>query len=312
LTIDAEYNIISTIYYSYERACIVDIRTLGYFVAVAEELSITRAAERLCISQPPLSSQMKNLEKELNTVLFIRGKRQLQLTDSGKLLYRRAKEILALTDKASDEIISMSREMSGTVSIGLVEGSAPNIAAEWIEQFLLQHPHVRFKIVDGNSAELVDKLRSGLISIAIVVAPFDSTFLNCFKVGSEKLHAFMSDEHPLASGGSTVTLEELKDQPLIVPSRYASADTLYKWFREVDAEPNIVCEMDNYLDMAALVRRNVGISLFPKTDFVINPSIVSKDIEDSGRSIDYHFVWLKNRALPNVEEKFIDFVKAGL
>ena len=74
----------------------MDLRTLSYFVVIAEELNITKAAEKLCMSQPPLSSQIKNLEEELDTVLFIRGKRHLQLTDAGKLLYRHAKEILSL------------------------------------------------------------------------------------------------------------------------------------------------------------------------------------------------------------------------
>ena len=84
----------------------MDLKTLSYFVAVAEELNITKAAEKLHMSQPPLSSQIKALERELNTVLFIRGRRSLQLTDSGRLLYRRAKELLSLADKASSEIIS--------------------------------------------------------------------------------------------------------------------------------------------------------------------------------------------------------------
>ena len=99
----------------------MEIRVLRYFVTVAEELNITRAAEKLNISQPPLSSQIKALEQELNTTLFIRGKRHLQLTDSGKLLYRHAKEILSLSDKASDEIRLMGKAMNGTISIGLVD-----------------------------------------------------------------------------------------------------------------------------------------------------------------------------------------------
>ena len=141
----------------------MDIRTLYYFVTVAEELNITKAAEKLCMSQPPLSSQMKALEEELDTVLFIRGKRHLQLTESGKLLYRHAKEILSLVNKTSEEIRAMGKGMQGRISIGLVEGSAPNIAAEWIETFAKNFSHVEFSIVDGNSDELIAKLRSGLI-----------------------------------------------------------------------------------------------------------------------------------------------------
>ncbi len=288
----------------------MDLRTLSYFVTVAEELNITKAAEKLCMSQPPLSSQIKGLEQELNTVLFIRGKRHLQLTESGQLLYRRAKELLSLADKASSEIISMSQGMKGTISIGLVEGSAPNIAAEWIAEFIENYPQVHFRIMDGNSDELISKLRSGLISLAVITSPCDQTLLNSFPVGTEKMTAFMSRDNPLAKKeGSTISFSELKGQPLIVPSRKSLIDMIYKWFREVDSEPRIVCEMDNYLDVAALAGRNVGISIFPKTSYILNPMLVAKEIVDPEREIEYLFVWLKGRPLPTLEEAFIDHVK---
>lgn len=85
----------------------MDLRTLRYFTVVAEELNITHAAERLCMSQPPLSNQMKALEEELGTKLFIRGKRQLQLTDAGRLLLLRATQILDMTEKAQHEVMSL-------------------------------------------------------------------------------------------------------------------------------------------------------------------------------------------------------------
>lgn len=291
----------------------MDLKNLSYFVTVAEELNITKAAEKLHMSQPPLSGQIKSLEQELNTVLFIRGKRSLQLTDSGRLLYRRAKEILSLANKASGEIISMSQGMTGTISIGLVEGSAPNIAAEWIEQFAAQHPQVRFRIMDGNSDELISKLRSGIISLAVITSPCDHSLLNCFSVGKEKMTAFMSKDNPLAAvSGDTLDLCLLRGQPLIVPTRAAIIEMIYKWFKEIDSEPRIICEMDNYLDVAALAGRNIGISIFPKTAYVLNPGIVAKEIINPERYIEYNFVWLKGHPLPRIEEAFIDFVKERL
>lgn len=291
----------------------MDLRGLSYFVTIAEELNITRAAEKLHMSQPPLSSQIKSLEKELNATLLIRGKRSLQLTDAGKLLYRRAKELLGLANKASSEIISMNRDMAGMISIGLVEGSAPNIAAEWISQFALQHPQVQFRILDGNSDELINKLRSGIINLAVITAPYEQSLLNSFSAGKEKMTAFMNKNNPLASyPGDTLDFSLLKDQPLIIPSRKTVIDMIYKWFREINSEPHIVCEMDNYLDVVALAGKNVGISIFPKTSYVLNPSIVAKEIVNPSREIEYLFVWLKGRPLPRVEEAFIDHVKDKL
>ena len=288
----------------------MDLRTLRYFVTVAEELNITKAADKLSMSQPPLSFQMKALEKELETELFIRGKRHLQLTESGRLLYRHAKEILNLAEKTSSEIRSMNNGISGTISIGLVEGSAPNIAASWIAEFMKRYPGISFRIMDGNSDELIEKLRSGLVNLAIITSPCDQTLLNSFKVGQEKMHAFMSSENPLAKiPGNTICLSDLKDQPLIVPSRQAIVDMIYKWFKEIKAEPKIVCKMDNYLDVAALAGKNIGISIFPKTSYIFNPQIITKEITESERIIEYLFVWLKGKPLPSIDETFIDYVK---
>ena len=101
----------------------MELRTLHYFTTVAEELNITRAAERLNMSQPPLSKQIINLEEELGVRLFTRGKRHLSLTDAGIVFYRRAKQILDLCDMSKEEISSLEG-LSGTIHISLVEGRA--------------------------------------------------------------------------------------------------------------------------------------------------------------------------------------------
>ena len=292
---------------------IMELRVLKYFVTVAEELNITRAAEKLNISQPPLSNQIRALEEELDTVLFIRGKRHLLLTESGQLLYRHAKEILSLSEKTSNEIRQMGKDLSGTISIGLVEGSAPDIASKWIESFIRKYPDIKFRIMDGNSDELIERLRSGLINLAVITSPCDQTLLHSFKVGQEKMTAFMSKDNPLSRlPGETIDLALLKDQSLIVPSRESINDMIYEWFKEINAEPRIVCRMDNYLDVAALAGCNVGVSLFPKTSYVLNQQIVAKEIVNSGRLVEYLFVWLKGKPLPLADETFIDFVRKSL
>lgn len=288
----------------------MDFKTLTYFITVAEELNFSKAAEKLYMSQPPLSNQIKALERELDTLLFVRGGRFLQLTESGKLYYRHAKEILALADKASSEVKALGKGMTGKISIGLVEGAAPNIASKWIESFVHIFPGIRFKIVDGNSDELVDKLRSGLIDLAVITNPCDHTLLNCIKVGQERITAFMSKDNPLAQlPENTIALSCLKNQPLLVPSRKSYIDMIYDWFKEIESIPNIICEMDNYLDVVALSESNIGISLFPRTSYVFNSQIVTKEVVDSERYVDYMFVWLKGKPLSLAYETFIDYVK---
>ncbi len=287
----------------------MELRTLRYFVTVAEELNITRAAGLLNISQPPLSQQLKNLEEELDTVLFIRGKRRLELTESGKMLYQRAKDILSLSEKTEAEIRSLKAGMTGTVSIGLVEGMAPDIAAEWFSGFLKEHPQVRFRILDGNSDDLIEKMRGGLIGLAVITAPYDQQLLNSFQVGQERMAALMRRDHPLAERES-LSAEDLLPEPLIVPSRKAHVDTIRRWFRGTGENPGIICEMDNYLDAAALAGRGVGISIFPQTAYVMNDSLIQKEILAPNTAVDYLFVWRKGHQLSLLEETFIDYVKA--
>ena len=289
----------------------MELRTLRYFVTVAEELNITRAASLLNISQPPLSQQLKNLEEELNTVLFVRGKRQLTLTESGQMLYQRAKDILSLSEKTEAEIRSLKAGMTGTVSIGLVEGMAPDIAAEWFAGFLKEHPQVHFRILDGNSDDLIEKMRGGFIGLAVITAPYDQQLLNSFPVGQERMVALMRHDHPLAMReGNSLEIEDLLPEPLIVPSRKAHVDSIRRWFRKTGQNPDIICEMDNYLDAAALAGRGVGISIFPQTAYIMNDSLVSKEILAPNTAVDYLFVWRKGHQLSLLEETFIDFVKA--
>ncbi len=288
----------------------MDIRVLEYFVTIAEELNITKSAAKLNMSQPPLSMQIKKLEEELGTVLFIRGKTGLELTESGKFLYRRAKDIIHLNNKAKDEIIAMSKGITGTIAIGLVEGAALNIAAEWFAGFIKDYPGVRFRIVDGNSDDLTEKLRSGLISLAVITPPYDQLLLNGFMVGNGKMAAFMNCDHPLArQKGDTLSIRDIKDQNIIVPRRKTTIDLIYSWFREVDEEPNIICETDSSLDAAILAGKGLGISLFPKTTFIIDDMLVSKELEGEDKKLEYLFAWCKGRQLPVVEELFLDYVK---
>ena len=177
----------------------MELRTLRYFVAVAQELNITRAAEKLRMSQPPLSNQIKGLEEELGATLFIRGKRHLRLTEEGSLLYRRAVQLLELADKTKAEFETLGEGISGMLCLGMIEGRAPYFAARWIAGFHEEFPLVRFSLWNGSSDDVLDRLNKGLIDLALIAAPYDSEHLNGLPVGSEPWVAIISREHPLAA-----------------------------------------------------------------------------------------------------------------
>ena len=288
----------------------MDLRTLKYFTVVAEELNITHAAERLCMSQPPLSNQMKALEEELGVKLFIRGKRQLQLTDAGRLLLLRATQILDMTDKAQHEVMSLEGGMSGTINLGIVEGRAPFLIARWISGFKEEFPKVKYSMWNGSSDDVLDRLRQGLVDLAVIAAQYDTEHLEGITVGRGPWVAIMSRTNELAQiPGDEIPLQSLAGKPLIVPSRPSRIDAIRAWFAEADAEPNIICTLSNYLDAVAMSELDIGITIFPRTTYTPNDLLVTKIITEPARQIEYVLVRMKNREPSELMTEFINFVR---
>lgn len=288
----------------------MELRTLHYFITVAQELNITRAAEKLNMSQPPLSNQIKGLEEELGAQLLIRGKRHLELTEEGALLLRRALQIQELTDKTRQEIASLREGMTGTIYLSMVEGQAPFLAAKWIAGFREEFPRVRYNLWNGSSDDVLDRLRKGLADLAVIAAPYDTEHLEGFPVGREPWAAMLHPDHPLARGsGDAIPLSSLVGEPLIVPSRKSRVEAIRHWFGEIGAEPRILCEMSNYMDAAALTSQGVGISIFPQTTGISNGLVVSKVVTRPSRQVEYILVWNKGQTPSGLTREFIRYVK---
>ncbi len=288
----------------------MELRTLRYFTVVARELNITRAAEKLNMSQPPLSNQIKALEEELGVRLFIRGKRHLELTEEGALLLRRAVQMQELADKTQQEIASLREGMTGTIYLSMVEGRAPFLAAQWIAGFREEFPLVRYNLWNGSSDDVLDRLRKGLADLAVIAAPYDTEHLEGFPVGREPWAAMLHPDHPLAQGpGDTIPLSSLVGEPLIVPSRKSRIESIHRWFGEIGAEPQILCEMSNYMDAAALSSQGVGVSIFPQTVGVSNGLVVSKVVTQPARQVEYILVWNKGQAPSGLTREFIRYVQ---
>ena len=288
----------------------MELRTLRYFTVVAQERNITRAAELLNMSQPPLSNQMHNLESELGVQLFIRGKRRLTLTAEGELLLRRARQLLDLEEKTQQELAAMQNGMSGTVNLGLVEGRAPYLAARWIAGFQEEFPLVRYNLWNGSSDDVLDRLHKGLADLAVIATPYDTEHVEGFSVGGESWAAMIPNSHPLAQlPGPEVPLASLVGQPLIVPSRKSRIQAIRQWFGEIGQEPDILCEMSNYVDAVALTEQGVGISIFPQTTFTPNDLLVSKVITHPPRQVEYVLVWSKEQTLSPAAEEFRNYVQ---
>ena len=288
----------------------MDLRTLRYFTVAAQELNITRAAQKLHMSQPPLSHQLRLLEEELGAPLFVRGKRRLQLTEEGAALLRRANELLDLAEKARQEIREMKNGIAGTLDLGMVEGRAPFLCARWIAGFRDEFPLVRYRLWNGSSDDVLDRLQKGLADLAVIAAPYDTEHLDGFVVGEEPWVAILPRANPLAAlPGDSIPLARLVGQPLIVPSRRSRIQAIRQWFGEIGAEPEILCEMSNYLDAVALTEQGVGVSIFPQTTYTPNDLVVSRVIIGPARRAQYVMVRLRDRRPTALAQAFLDYVQ---
>lgn len=290
----------------------MDLRQIQYFLTVAEERNITRASEKLHISQPPLSRAIMDLEDELGCSLMIRGKRHISLTPEGLALKRRGEQLLTLTDMTKSEIASIKKGVSGTLYLGHVDAGGPNLAAEWLESFSKKYPDVTYNLWCGTVDDLNDRMRSGLIDLAVTMTPVSSDLVESIPIYSEYWVAIIPSGHPLANAKKqTVTIPELADDDLIISSRRSREEEVRGWFRNTDKEPHFVVKTAHSSNAAKLVERRMGIALFPASvakNIPAGTDVVIKKILPEIK-VDYLLSWDAKKPLSALANKFIDHVR---
>ena len=168
----------------------MDLKRLYYFITVVNEGNISHAAKKLHMSQPPLSTQMHLLEKELSCVLFERGSRQIHLTEAGKLLYERALTMLELSNQTKKELLDYQNGTSGSLRLGVISSVSCTLLNQWIKNFHHQHPEIHFELFEANTYQLLEQLKANIIEIAIVRTPFHAASFDCiFLQGDSPLFA---------------------------------------------------------------------------------------------------------------------------
>ena len=151
----------------------MELRVLGYFLAVAREENFTRAAQQLHVTQPTLSRQIADLEEELGVKLFVRSNHNIILTEDGMILKRRAQEILSLADKTKRDFLQKDETLSGTVSIGSGEFRSTEYLAKMIAAFHQKYPNVQYEIYSGNAHNIRDYIERGFLDVGLMSEPID-------------------------------------------------------------------------------------------------------------------------------------------
>lgn len=236
----------------------MDIRVLRYFLTVAREENITRAAESLHITQPSLSKQLMELEQELGKQLLVRGKRKLTLTDDGVLLRKRAEEIVALLEKTEQEL-SADTALGGKISIGGLPGKRVLQAAA---ELRAEHPDVSFDFYSGDACEIIERLDHGSLDFAVLIEPVDAVKYDYVSLGERARWGLIMPDNCELAMKPAIKREDLCSVPLILHKRVGLQRTIEHW-AQTDLDHMNVAATYNVLngDPAALVRSGLGYVL---------------------------------------------------
>lgn len=239
----------------------MELRELKYFLAVAREQSISKAAEALFVTQPNLSRQMQNLEKEIGQQLFIRGTRKITLTEAGHLLCKRAEEIMELYNKTESELNAPVTDISGVVHIGGGESYVMGLIAKAAHNVQRDYPNVKLSLFSGDSGTVSERLDKGLIDFGIFIEPFDLSKYDYLRLPlTDSWGVLMRKESPLAQK-EYITPEDLWDKPIILSRQAHGKNMVTEWFKKDPTELNIVATGNLLYNMSLLVEEGLGYAV---------------------------------------------------
>ena len=286
----------------------MELRLLEYFLTVVREENISKAAEVLHVTQPTLSRQMKELEDELHTTLFIRGKR-LTLTDSGVMLRRRAEEVVSLMNKIDSEFREQE-EISGVISVGSGGLMATKILPELIEHFRERYPLVSFDIITGNADLIKERLEHGLLDFGILLEPVDIEKFDYLRLPTKEVWGVLFPADHKFACEQAITRKQLKELPLVLTSRTALRSEIEEWLRYPVSELDVIATMNLIDNVAPLAERGIAcvltiegaVELFDPARFAFRPLTP----ELSMTSV---LAWKKLSPYSGAAGKFLEYIK---
>lgn len=239
----------------------MELRVLRYFLIVAREENITRAAQLLHITQPTLSRQLMQLEEELGVKLFHRSKHHIILTEDGLLLKQRAQEMIMLSDKTIQELSHRSDVLSGEIAIGCGESRNMSFLAEQMKSFNKLYPQVKFSIYSATTDDIKDRIEKGLLDMGLLMEPVNIVRYEFIHMPLREKWAILTRRDSELGNKLVIKPEDLLNTPLLIGKRELVKHEIANWFGEYYEQINIVADYNLLLNAAAMVREGVGVAI---------------------------------------------------
>ena len=236
----------------------IETRLLHYFLAIAREQSITRAAETLHVTQPTLSKQMMDLERQLGTQLLVRGKKKITLTEEGVYLRNRAQEMLDLMEQTESAFRGEQETLGGDVYLGCGETRVMEFVADVFARLREDYPEMRLHLYSGDADAVMERLDKGLLDFGLLLGPLHQEKYDYLDLGMRDVYGLlMSHDCPLAAQ-ETVTLDDIRRVPLIFSNQPYAGHQRLDWF-DIDPEAlHIVATYNLITNATFLVERGLG------------------------------------------------------
>ncbi|CQR24062.1 LysR family transcriptional regulator [Streptococcus varani] len=284
----------------------MDIRVLQYFVTIVQTKSISNAAQALHVTQPTLSRQIKDLEEELETILFYRGSREIQLTEDGRYLYNRAIEILALVNKTENNI-KRTDSISGEIYIGVAESQSLDIIAKAVKELTENYPETKVHLRSGNADFVQEYLDQGLFDIGVTFGPFDERKYSQIALQNrDAWGVLVPKNHPLTKIDKP-KLHDIIHYPLIVSSQSNNDSKDLAGLGDY----RIVATYNLLYNASLLVKAGVGIALcldgIVPTDYDHSQLAfvrLQEDIQDP-----FQVIWKKQSNQSPVAKEFLKILE---
>ncbi|MED1663387.1 LysR family transcriptional regulator [Brevibacillus laterosporus] len=290
----------------------MDIKQLHYFVTVSNQLSYSKAAQKLHISQPSLSNAIKNLEQEIGSPLLDRNTRKMELTDAGKILYKKSILLLSQMNMLKKEMEEVKLTGSGDLIIGIIESVKhwiPKVIREYQDRF----PSINIKLIEVLSGKAVkESLRKYDTHLLITNQYINEADIESFPLYDERLVLVLHRDHPLAQKRESILLKELEREPFIISTEgFQTREDILTAFTLEQMTPKIKFEIERFETALTLVRENLGITIIPE-NYLSEPmdaSIVQKTIDSSALERTVYLTFMKNRYLAPAVQTFLEDIR---
>ncbi len=290
----------------------MELRHLHYFVAVAEELNFSRAAERLHMAQPPLSQQIRQLEEELEFQLFHRTKRSVQLTEAGQVFLTEAKKILQQVDRSIQTGRQANRGEVGHLVVGFVSSAAYNILPPILQTFRRSLPDVTLELRELTTNQQLQLLLDGKIDVGFVRPPVEPFDIQSEIIFHESLMVALSASHPMRKRAK-VSIQALAEEPFILFPRSLAPglyDPIISLCQRAGFSPNVVQEAIQMQTIVSLVAAEMGIAIVPASLQNLQRSgVVYKPFREQTPSVAISLIWQQQPA-PTIQ-RFLDIARSA-